>query len=160
MAHRPTETQPSNRHSPLSITARARLGPMPYLRQRQPVAAQNSSGTQKASGGCGTTLAAHRRKENSHHCECCEKRGQSKAELLLSRRTAQAQDGTLPSTKANRSRVAGKIPAICHKRQMSGAHRCLYPYLYTTGCQFGAIWGNGWQRKPYKNIPRAGLARG
>ena len=46
------------------------------------------------------------RKENSKHCECCEKRGKSKAELLLSRRTAQAVDGTLPSTKANRTLVS------------------------------------------------------
>jgi hypothetical protein len=26
--------------------------------------------------------------------------------------------------------------------------------------QFVAIWGNGWQRKPYKNIPRAVETRG
>ncbi len=46
------------------------------------------------------------RKENSKHCECHEKRGKSKAELLLSRRTAQAVDGTLPSTRANRTLVS------------------------------------------------------
>jgi hypothetical protein len=46
------------------------------------------------------------RKENSQHCECHEKRGESKAELLLSRRAAQAVDGTLPSTKANRTLVS------------------------------------------------------
>lgn len=46
------------------------------------------------------------RKENSKHCECHEKRGQSKAELLLSRRTAQAQDGTLPSNTARRTLVS------------------------------------------------------
>lgn len=52
------------------------------------------------------------RKENSKHCQCHEKRGQSKAELLLSRRTAQAQDGTLPSTSANRTLVSDLIQAL------------------------------------------------
>jgi integrase len=43
--------------------------------------------------------------ENSHFCLCHDKRAESRATLLLSKRTTQAQDGTLPSTTANRTLV-------------------------------------------------------
>ena len=62
------------------------------------------------------------RKENSKHCECHEKRGKSKAELLLSRRTAQAVDGTLPSTRAHRTLVSD-LAALLFKTLHAAAIR-------------------------------------
>lgn len=49
------------------------------------------------------------RTENSKCCLCHTPRAESKAEVLLARRTAAAAEGTLPSTKASRSLVSDLV---------------------------------------------------
>src|ERR1700722_1844125 len=45
------------------------------------------------------------RTENTHFCECCDKRAEAKATGLLAQRIGEVRTGTLPSPKAARALV-------------------------------------------------------
>jgi len=63
--------------------------------------------------------AGRQRAEKTRFCNCHGKRAEAKAERLLSRRVGEAQAGTLPSPRANRTLVEDLAQALLKARRVA-----------------------------------------
>ena len=63
--------------------------------------------------------AGRQRTENSGHCECHDKRAESKATVLLAQRIGEVRTGTLPSQKAARALVEDLAQSLLKVRRVA-----------------------------------------